>query len=289
MNESVIRRAARRQRWLARGGWAAITYALLTLFLLLAVIPFVIITIAGFKTSDEIAQGVFSPPGVWRWSNFAQAWTEAHFAQFFKSSIIVVVAVVGASIPLSVMSGYAFGRMHFSLDRVLFFVFLLGMMVPEEAYIIPLYHNLRGLGLVDTYWALILPQIGQSMCFGTFWMRGFFAGVPQDLLDAAKIDGCNSWSTLWRVLLPIAQPAILTLAVLFFVWTWNAFLLPLVLVNSEDLRTLPLGLAFFKGRHTVDIPLTSAAATIVALPTILVYFAFQRQFIRGITAGALHG
>ena len=289
MNESVIRRAARRQRWLARGGWAAITYALLTLFLLLAVIPFVIITIAGFKTSDEIAQGVFSPPEVWRWSNFAQAWTEAHFAQFFKSSIIVVVAVVGASIPLSVMSGYAFGRMHFSLDRILFFVFLLGMMVPEEAYIIPLYHNLRGLGLVDTYWALILPQIGQSMCFGTFWMRGFFAGVPQDLLDAAKIDRCNSWSTLWRVLLPIAQPAILTLAVLFFVWTWNAFLLPLVLVNSEDLRTLPLGLAFFKGRHTVDIPLTSAAATIVALPTILVYFAFQRQFIRGITAGALHG
>jgi raffinose/stachyose/melibiose transport system permease protein len=289
MNESVIRPATRRQRWLAHSGWAAITYSLLTLFLLLAVIPFVIIAIAGFKTSDEIARGVFSPPDVWRWSNFARAWTEAHFAQFFKSSIIVVAAVVGASIPFSVMSGYAFGRMHFSLDRILFFVFLLGMMVPEEAYIIPLYHNLRGLGLVDTYWALILPQIGQSMCFGTFWMRGFFAGVPQDLVDAAKIDGCNSWSTLWRVLLPIAQPAILTLAVLFFVWTWNAFLLPLVLVNSEDLRTLPLGLAFFKGRHTVDIPLTSAAATIVALPTILVYFAFQRQFIRGITAGAVHG
>jgi raffinose/stachyose/melibiose transport system permease protein len=169
---------------------------------------------------------------------------------------------------------------------VLFFVFLVGIMVPQEAFIIPLYHSLKKIGLVDTYWALILPQIGLSVCFGTFWMRGSFAQVPRDLVDAAKVDGCNSWTALWRVLLPVVRPAILTLVVLFFVWTWNDFLLALVLVSSEELRTLPLGLAFFRGRYAADIPLVSAGATMVALPTILIYFVFQRQFIRASPARA---
>lgn len=148
---------------------------------------------------------------------------------------------------------------------------------------------MRKLGLLDTYWALILPQIGMSVCFGTFWMRGFFAEVPRDLVDAATVDGCTSWDTLWRVLLPIARPAILTMVVLFFVWTWNDFLLALVLVSSDEVRTLPLGLAFFQGRYASDVQLISAGATMVALPTILIYFIFQRQFIRGITAGAVEG
>ncbi len=291
----VVRRAGWRsggirfQGWLYHATESAQTYVLLIPFLLLAVVPFVIVVFTAFKTPEEIAQGAFSPPEIWRWSNFARAWTQAHFSQYFRSSAIVVVSVVTISTLLSVMSGYAFGRMYFPLSQFLFFVFLLGFIAPQEAYIIPLYHNLRKIGLVDTYWALILPQIGMSVCFGTFWMRGFFATVPRDLVDAARVDGCNSWNTLWRVLLPIARPAILTMVVLFFVWTWNDFLLALVLVSKEELRTLPLGLAFFQGRYARDIPLTSAGATIVALPTIVTYVIFQRQFIRGITAGATQG
>ncbi len=265
------------------------TYLILALFLLLAVVPFVIITLTAFKSGSEIARGVFNLPETWRWSNFIEAWTQARFAQYFRSSLVVAAATVSVSTLLSVMSGYAFGRMRFPFSQLLFFVFLVGIMVPQEAFIIPLYHNLKKIGLLDTYWALILPQIGLSVCFGTFWMRGSFAEIPRDLADAAKVDGCNSWTALWRVLLPVVRPAILSLVVLLFVWTWNDFLLALVLVSSEELRTLPLGLAFFQGRYATNVPLVAAGATMVALPTILIYFIFQRQFIRGITGGSLSG
>jgi raffinose/stachyose/melibiose transport system permease protein len=268
---------------------ALLLYLLLTLFLLLAVIPFVIIALTALKSQSELARGAFSLPEVWRWSNYGAAWNEGRFSQYSLSSTIVVLSVVLVSAALSVMMGYAFGRMRFPFSRVLFFILLLGIMVPLEALIIPLYYNMRAMGLVDTYWALILPQIGLSVSFGTFWMRGFFAQVPQDLVDAATVDGCNSWDTLWRVLLPVVQPAILSMMVLFFIWTWNDFLLALVLVSTENLRTLPLGLAFFQGQRTADIPLTAAGATMVAIPAVIIYIAFQRQFIRGITGGAVQG
>ena len=180
-------------------------YLILIVFLLIAIFPFIIMVFTAFKTSSELARGAFSLPEVWRWSNFADAWTQARFDRFFFSSVIVAIPVVLVSTALSVMSGYAFGRMVFPFSRALFFILLLGIMVPLEALIIPLYHNLRWIGLLDTYWALILPQIGMSVSFGTFWMRGFFAEVPQDLVDAATVDGCNSWDTLWRVLLPTAS------------------------------------------------------------------------------------
>ncbi|MCB0212581.1 MAG: carbohydrate ABC transporter permease [Anaerolineae bacterium] len=264
-------------------------YIVLLIFLLIAIFPFIIMIFTSFKTSSELARGAFSLPEVWRWANFVDAWTQARFDRFFLSSVIVSIPVVLISTALSIMSGYAFGRMVFPFSRALFFILLLGLMVPLEALIIPLYHNLRWIGLLDTYWALILPQIGMSVSFGTFWMRGFFAEVPQDLVDAATVDGCNSWDTLWRVLLPTAQPAITSMMVLFFVWTWNDFLLALVLISTENLRTLPLGLAFFQGQHTTNVPLVAAGATIVAIPAIMMYIAFQRQFIRGITGGSVQG
>jgi raffinose/stachyose/melibiose transport system permease protein len=152
-----------------------------------------------------------------------------------------------------------------------------------------LYYLQRSLGLIDTYWALILPQIGMSVCFGIFWMRTFFSGFPRDMIDSSRVDGCSSWQTLWLVLVPNAGASISTMVVLFFIWTWNDFLIALVMVSSDALRTLPLGLAFFQGRHTSNIPFIAAGATIVTLPTIVIYLLFQRQFIRGITSGTLHG
>ena len=165
-----------------RGAWsprAVSTYVVLSLFLLLAIGPFIIIVLAAFKTDTEIARNVFGLPEVWRWSNIGDAWREGHFAQYFRSSIIVVVPVVVVSCLLSIMTGYAFGRMRFPLSRVLFFLILLGLMIPGEAVIIPLYHNLRWMDLLDTYWAMILPDIAFSVSFGTLWMRGFFSEVPR--------------------------------------------------------------------------------------------------------------
>jgi raffinose/stachyose/melibiose transport system permease protein len=275
--------------WSQRRFQTLLLYLLLTVFLLLAIIPFVTITLTALKSRDELVRGAFSLPEAWRWSNYAEAWNQGHFSQYSLSSVIVVVPVVLVSSLLSVMTGYAFGRMRFPFSRILFFTLLLGLMVPLEALIIPLYYNLRWLGLLDSYYALILPQIGLSVSFGTFWMRGFFAQVPQDLVDAATVDGCNSWQALWRVLLPMVQPAILSMMVLFFIWTWNDFLLALVLVSTENLRTLPLGLAFFQGQRMTNIPLVAAAATMVAIPAIMMYIAFQRHFIRGITGGSVQG
>lgn len=277
----------RRPRRLGRRVSMLPVYTVLILFLLVAAIPFAITIFTAFKDNTEIVKGAFALPQVWRWSNFREAWEQAHFNDYFRSSVIVVVPVMVASAILSLMTGYAFGRMRFPLSNVIFGLFLLGIMVPQEAYIIPLYYQLRDLGLFDTYWALILPQIGMSVCFGSFWMRGFFAAVPRDLADAAKVDGCTSWGVLWRVLLPVVWPGVLTMMVLFFIWTWNDFMLALVLVTKEELRTLPLGLAFFQGRHTTNIPLISAGATMVSLPSILIYIVFQRYFIRGIVGGSV--
>jgi raffinose/stachyose/melibiose transport system permease protein len=257
--------------------------------MLVVIIPFLTIALAGFKTPEELVGGAFSLPEVWRWANYADAWEQAHFDWYFRNSVIVAVVTVIASTVLSVLAGYAFGLMRFRFSGALFILFLVGIMVPQEAYIIQLYYLMRGLDLVDTYWAMILPQIGMSVCFGVFWMRGFFASIPRDIIDAARVDGCNSWAVLWRVLLPNAGAAISTLVVLFFIWTWNDFLVPLVMISTDDLRTLPLGLAFFQGRWGSNVPLIAAAATIVALPTIIVYIIFQRQFVRGITSGTLHG
>jgi raffinose/stachyose/melibiose transport system permease protein len=162
-------------------------------------------------------------------------------------------------------------------------------MVPFDAAIIPLYNWMRSLGLTDTLWALILPQIGLSVSFGTLWMSSYFESLPDELVDQATIDGCSRWQVLWNVLLPIARPASSTLIVLIFMWTWNEFLLALVMIQKESLRTLPVGLAFFQGRYSANIPLMAAGAIIVALPTLLLYIFFQKQFLQGLSSGAIKG
>ena len=197
--------------------------------------------------------------------------------------------VVAIATALSILAGYAFGMMRFRGEQVLFYVLLLGLMVPLEAFIVPLYYDLRDLSLTDTYWALIWPQVGVSTAFGTFWMRAFFRSVPRSLVEAARLDGSSSWSTLWRVVLPLGRPAVLTMTVLVFMWTWNEFLLALVMVTKEDLLTAPLGLAFFSGRNTTDFALLAAGSVIVATPVVLVYVFLQRHFIRGMLSGAIKG
>jgi raffinose/stachyose/melibiose transport system permease protein len=219
--------------------------------------------------------------------DFSTAWTDGHFSSYLRSSAIVTIAVVAISSLLSILAGYAFGQMRFRGEQVLFYVLLLGLMVPLEATIVPLYYDLRDLGLTDTYWALILPQAGVSVAFGTFWMRAFFRSVPRSLVEAARLDGSSSWSTLWRVIMPLARPAVLTMVVLIFMWTWNEFLLALVMVSDEDLRTAPLGLAFFQGRNTSDEALLAAGSLIVAAPVVIVYLFLQRHFIRGMLSGAV--
>lgn len=263
-----------------------VTYTILGIFSVVALVPILGVLSTAFSSQASLATGFSLPQGV-HWSNFTDAWTRGHFSTYLRSSVIVAVSVVVAAAVLSTLAAYAFGTMRFPGSTVLFYIFLIGLTVPEEALVIPLYYDLRGAGLTDTYWALILPQTAQSIAFGTFWMRAFFRGSPRALVEAARIDGCSSWATLWRVLVPVGRPAITTMLVITFMWTWNEFLLALVMVTSDDRRTVPLGLVFFQGQHSSDVSLLAAGAVLVALPVVIVYIALQRRFIEGMLGGAL--
>ena len=265
----------------------SVTLVILGVFSLIAILPIVGILVTAVQ--DPNGLGSFGSFDGIHLGNFGDAWTQGHFGSYLRSSTIVAVTVVVVASAFSLLAGYAFGLMRFRGSEVLFYVLLLGLIVPTEAIIVPLYYDLRDLNLTDTYWALILPQIATSVAFGTFWMRAFFRTVPRSLIEAARIDGASTWFILWRVLLPLARPAVLTMVVLLFMWTWNEFLLALVMVSSENLRTAPLGLAFFSGRNTTDFALLSAGSVIVATPVVLVYVFLQRHFIRGMLSGAVKG
>ena len=170
------------------------TYLLLGAFSLLALAPIAGIVLTALQ--DPGAGATFGQPAGLRLENFADAWTEGHFGAYLRSSVIVAAAVVAVSTALSILAGYAFGLMRFRGSQVLFYVLLLGLMVPMEAMIVPLYYDLRDLSLIDTYWALILPQVGLSIAFGTFWMRAFFRSVPRSVVEAARLDGASSWYAL---------------------------------------------------------------------------------------------
>ncbi len=176
--------------------------------------------------------------------------------------------------------------MSFPLKKSLFVILTIGMMVPTEAFIIPLYYEMLYLHFINTYWALILPQVAMSVPFATLFMASTMQQLPADVLEAAILDGATRPQVLWKVVTPLLTPAISTLMLFLFIWTWNEFLIPLILVNDDSLRTLPIGMLFFQGKYTVNTPVLTAGALIVIAPIIVVYLIFQRQFIEGLTSGA---
>lgn len=259
-------------------GELAANYVILTLFALFALAPLATLLRAG------LGEGPGAPGGV---ANFPVAWREGHFGQSMLASVAVSVSVVVIATVASVMTGYAFGTMRFRGSTPMFYLFILGMMMPSEAVIVPLYFDLRAWGLTDTLWAVVAPQTAQSIAFGTFWLRTYFRSADRSVIEAARIDGLNSWQTLWRIVAPLGRSSILTLMVLEFMWTWNEFLIPLVMTTKDSLRTVPLGLAFFQGQYTQGFTLLAAGAVIIALPVVVAYLVLQRYFIAGITEGAV--
>ena len=264
------------------------THVMLALFALLALAPLVIVVLAAMHPSGTLLSGAGLPDS-FSLSTFRTAWDEGGFSQLMTSSAIVAVTVVALTTVLSIPAGYAFGTMRFPFADLLFYVILTGIVVPFESLFVPLYYSFRNVGLTDSYWGLILPQTGLSISFGVFWMRAFFRSLPPELSDAARVDGATSWRILWRVLVPIGRPAIVTMVLLVFMWTWNEFLLALVMISDQTHRTAPLGLSAFQSRYGVDIPGVSAAAVFVAAPVVILYVLTQRQFLRGMLAGSIKG
>jgi raffinose/stachyose/melibiose transport system permease protein len=266
-----------------------LTYGILLLASVYAVYPLLSILFLALNEPGSLTTGLALPTEP-SFESFRRAWFEGGFDHALLSSFIITASVVVASVFLSILAAYAFGTMSFRGRGVLFAFLLFGVVVPWEATVYPLYYDAQRLDLIDSYFAVILPEIGLSVAFGTFWLRAFFLSAPRQLMDAARVDGASSWTILWRVLVPLGIPAIVTLAILLFVFSWNDFLLALVMIQDESTWTAPVALASFAGRQydTAELrEIVAASSVLVALPILVIYIALQRQFMRGLLTGSV--
>ena len=221
------------------------------------------------------------------WENFVTAWQAAPFARYFLNSIFISVVVTIGQVITSALAAYAFARMKFRFKEPLFLVLLATMMIPKQVILIPDYAIISWFEWVNTYYGLIVPFI--AAVFGIYFMRQHFETLPQDLFDAASIDGCGRMRILFQVVLPISKPVILTVALFTFIMTWNSLLWPLVMTNTPEMRPLQVGLAVFNQESGTDWELLMAASTFSILPLMFIFFIAQKQFIEGITRSGMKG
>lgn len=269
-------------------GGLSVRYAILIIFTVVVLAPFLSIVLAALQPSGAQVAGL-SIPQTWSWENFALAWNQGHFSQLVLSSVIIAAIVVPLTVILSTMAGFSLALLRPPGAKGISLAFVLGLTLPVELVVVALYFNLKPLGLTDSYLGVALAETSLFLPFGVYWMQTHFSGIPRELVESGRIDGADDRKILGNVLLPISWPAITTLCVLDFMWSWNQFLLVLVMMQDPDKRTAPAGLGFFVGQYGTDIPLLSAASIIVIAPIVAVYLLFQRSFVSGITQGAVKG
>jgi multiple sugar transport system permease protein len=222
-----------------------------------------------------------------QWHNYVEAWQAAPFARYFLNTMVVCAGVVAGVLVTTVLAAYAFGRLEFWGKNALFALFLATMMIPFEATLIPNYVIVTGLHWYNTYQGLIVPWT--ASVFSVFLLRQFFASIPQDLYDAAALDGCGHLRTLWNVALPLARAPLSAIVIFNFLWSWNSLLWPLMVTGREEMRPIQLGLSVFVNVEGNDPHLLMAASTFTILPIVVLYFVAQRQFIEGIASSGLKG
>jgi ABC-type glycerol-3-phosphate transport system permease component len=220
-------------------------------------------------------------PGTWQWSNYVTAWNDARLGDFYLNSIIVAVVTTALSVLHNALAGFAFAKLRFAGRRVTFALTIATMLLPMQVYFIFAYLICGWLGYVDHLHALIVPFLASA--FGIFYMRQSIAAVPDSLLDAGRIDGFTEFELFLSIVLPGIRPAIGALAIFTFMWSWNNFFWPLIVIDSEEHVTLPLAVARLSaGYYVSSWPVQMAAATIITVPTIIVFLLFQRSFVRGL-------
>jgi raffinose/stachyose/melibiose transport system permease protein len=261
---------------------------LLILLMLATLLPFVSLFVTALHEPGTYPSGI-SWPSTAHWGNFADAFRDAHMGQLLISSGLIVIGVVPVSVLFGTMAGFAFGHLRMRGSRVVFLLFVLGLTLPFEGIITPLYYQVRDMGLLNTRWAIILPLIGLFMPFSVIWMRAHFVNMPNDLSESARIDGANLWQLFWRIHVPLAMPAISSLGILLFLWTWNQFLLAIVLVDDPTKRTMAGALGAFQGQWGTDIPLLCAGSLLILAPTLIIFLIFQRKFVAALLQGSIKG
>lgn len=270
-------------------GNQVLVYAVLLALLAFALAPLILAWFTAFKTGEQLIFNPFGPPIPPHLDNLVQAWTVGRFNVYFRNSLIISVSDVILMLIIAPLAGYAFGRMQFPGQRILLFLFLGGLTITVTAIIIPLYLIMRDFRLLNTYGSVIVADVTLAAPFFIFMMRAFFKDLPGELDDAARIDGCSEFGSFWYVMLPLAKPGLLTVALLEFLWSWNDLLLRLVFLTNDELRTLTVGMLFYQGRFSVDYGLMAAGVLIISVPVILMFLVFQRSFVQGLTGGAVKG
>ena len=277
--------ALRPGRWLGE----AVRYAVVGLATVVVGYPVFWMLQQSFKTKFELYANVWGLPQQLFLDNYVQAWRIARMGTYIFNSVVVSVATVVVVLVLASLAGYAFARMRFAGRQVLFYAFVFTLIVPLQVTIIPLYAVVSGLGLTNTYFALILPYAAGGLPLSIFLLRAFFESVPREIEEAARIDGCSELAAFWRVVLPISGPGLATVTILQFLAAWNEFLLALIFIRNPALRTIPLGLQAFFFEYSVEWGYLFAALSMATVPVIIVYVLMQRHFITGLTAGAVKG
>ncbi len=252
---------------------------------ILVVVPFLWMFTTSLQTRAETYTNTSILPTSWHWENYARAWRSAPFAQYYANSLIMAAGIVVGHLIFDSLAAYAFARLEFPLKRILFTILLAGLMVPTFVTVIPAYTIVADLGWIDTYAALIVPRLADV--FGIILLRQYFATIPVELEEAARIDGCSRAGTFWRVVVPLSMPVFATLAIFSFLFAWNDFLWPLLVTNNDDMRTIQIGLASFVGRYGTSWNYLMAGTLTATLPSIVVFLFFQRALVRGIATTGL--
>ncbi|BAC15378.1 sugar binding-protein dependent transporter system permease [Oceanobacillus iheyensis HTE831] len=252
----------------------------------LMIIPFLWMVLTSFKTYGESMQ---VPPTIlpseWNFNNYVSVFQSVDFLQYYINTLIVTVGRTLGQLFLCSLAAFAFARLEFPGKNIIFLLILSVLMVPLQVILIPNFGIITQFGWVDTFYALIIP--GVFSAFGVFLLRQFFMGIPKELDDAAKIDGCSYFGIYWRIILPNATPALTALGIFTILAAWNDFLWPLVMTNSEGMRVLSVGISNFQGQYSTDYPLLMAGAVLSTIPMLLMFIFLQKYLLAGIALGGV--
>ena len=268
---------------------AAGKHLLLVLLSVLMLFPLVLVVSTALKTERDVNVNPFGLFSSFSVDNLVTAWTVGQFGDYVLNSFLLSVPSTLLVVALSTMGGYAFARLPFPGRGVLFYLVVLGLMVPFFTYMIPLYFQLRSLGLLDSLVGVNLVLASTGVSFGTFFMRAFFSDLPTEVEEAARIDGASEWQIFLRVMVPLVTSGMGALAVFTFLQSWNNFLVPLLYMPGGDYRPLTTGLYLFAGGRSVDIGPLAAGTLITVLPVVVLFVALQRQVTQGFLSGAVKG
>ena len=262
-------------------------YVSMTIVAAIVIIPLVTTVLGGFKTMPDLRGDPFGLPREWQWQNYTGILFSTRYWLQMGNSLLIACLTVFLTLVCGAMAAFTFAHMRFFGSTLLLNYFLLGLMFPAATAILPLFIRVRDLGLLDTYWGVVLPQVAFGMGMSILLFRNYFRNLPTELFDAAFVDGCGYFRFFWYISLPLSRPIVATVGIIAFVGSWNSYLLPLILLNSESKYPWPLGIMVYKGEYATDWQLVLAFITLTILPTVIVFFLAQKHIVAGLTAGAV--